>query len=668
MRFTCPSCSKAYRLAKDRLGPSGQAKIRCPNCATIVRVRAGEGDQLLSQVSTSGAHQPAPARPESAAIRPATIQGAAAQASPPAAKPRQESARPRQATATAAADPAVWHVAVEKKAQGPFTRAKIAELLGSGTINATSLAWCKGQTGWQKIAEVPALAALLDTPAARPQRRTEPASPAARRGERPPAKPAPKPAPAEQPAASEPSAQAAASVRATVKSPAARSEGMLDEDSPTIARPGSADSQRPVAVVSTKPNRRPLIDQLQKGEVKASAGAQAPPEGFDDSSPTLEQDIPLTGPAAPVSRLGGRTAKPPDMTAGGRRKRTKGIKRTKRGAEAAAAKAAEAPAAAAPAAAAPPSTSRVQAEAQSESFFETGETFMADVDFALPDPNRHKPTKEEYNNLLQEFSVMFRLDKRSKRQKWGIAVVLVGLLVGVIAFGVILVVQGEQRKHLLRDSKTILAVFSLPYQTSVTVRMGGDDEDEDDDKADPSKASKAKATRSTSLLANQLRRKIQRKRVASVAKRGDGKANLVGGKGNYIQPSGGKKLSAADIRAQKAAAKRALEEALQRSHMGGRRERGVGGPKINTDVTTTQLRALCRTNMEKLYQCAQRHAGGASYIAVLSLTDAGRVGGVKALVEGAKNAAISSCAHRALGRVNYGVQSKARTHRCSVGG
>jgi len=287
------------------------------------------------------------------------------------------------------------------------------------------------------------------------------------------------------------------------------------------------------------------------------------------------------------------------------------------------------------------------------------------VDFALPDPNKHKPTKEEYNNLLQEFSVMFRLDKRTKRQKWVIGGVLAGLLIGVIAFGVILVVQGDKRRHLIRDSKTILAVFSLPYQTSVTVRMGGDDDDEEATDG----AKKKGVTRSTSLLANQLRRKIHKKRVAAVKMRKDGRVAQVGGKRrSYIQPSGAKKLTKAQIKAQKEAANRALQAALQRSKMGGRQERVVGGPNIKTDVTAKQLRALCRNNMEKLYRCAQRFAGGATYLAVLSITDAGNVGSVKAMIEGKRNAAVSQCAKSALGRVRYGVQSKSRTHRCQVGG
>ncbi len=690
MRFTCPSCSKAYRLSQDRLGASGQAKIRCPNCKKVVRVRNGEGEELVCELSTTGAHQPAKVAP------------------PRSAGPTTGR---RPALSTPAADPPVWHVAVNKKAQGPMSVAKVGELIASGVVNGGSLAWRKGQTGWKKVTELSELSSLLKaapvdpaTPPTKAPRKTEPASAAAKRG------PKPNKATARASAPARPKASGH-QVAKTVKSAAAEADNMLADDAPamTAAAASSQSSQlqhSQAATGSTKPNPRPLIDQLNEGRVKATTGAEAPPGDLDDDSPTMEQDIPaLTSDGSLASKPGGRDAKAPEMakpkghtgTKTGRRgrKRRGGDKSGDRAATSSKKKGKGGKAAArldqstkksAPpvppsdvklppkpvrdartepkAAAKATPASDMQAAAQSANFFETGETFMADVDFTLPDPNKHKPTKEEYNDLLQEFSVMFRLDKRTKRQKWVIGGVLAGLLVGVIAFGVILVVQGDKRHRLIRDSKTILAVFSLPYQTSVTVRMGGDGDGDET----PGAAARGQ-TRSTSVLANRLRRKIRKKRVASVKMRADGKVALMGGKRKaYVQPSASSRLTKAQLLAQKAAAKRALEDALKRSAMGGRTERGVKTLNIKTDVTKSQLRALCSNNMERLYRCAQQHAGGAMYTAVLNITDAGRIGSIKAMIEGSRNAAVSNCARAALSKVKYGVQSKARTHRCQVGG
>ena len=59
MRFTCPSCQSSYRLSRDRLGPTAQAKIKCPSCKSLVRVRATDDNKLeATMLKESGAHAP----------------------------------------------------------------------------------------------------------------------------------------------------------------------------------------------------------------------------------------------------------------------------------------------------------------------------------------------------------------------------------------------------------------------------------------------------------------------------------------------------------------------------------------------------------------------------------------------------------------------------------
>ena len=67
MRFTCPACSKSYRLSREHLGPSGGAKIKCPNCQAVVRVHAGPDGELRAELSGSGAFSPEAVAPAAAA-------------------------------------------------------------------------------------------------------------------------------------------------------------------------------------------------------------------------------------------------------------------------------------------------------------------------------------------------------------------------------------------------------------------------------------------------------------------------------------------------------------------------------------------------------------------------------------------------------------------------
>jgi membrane protease subunit (stomatin/prohibitin family) len=88
-------------------------------------------------------------------------QHAAAQAGPWGPKPQT-------AAAPAAAVPPppppvehVWHIAVDGKTTGPFSKASMGRMAADGTLTRSSFVWTPGQEGWQKAEDVMELAQLF---------------------------------------------------------------------------------------------------------------------------------------------------------------------------------------------------------------------------------------------------------------------------------------------------------------------------------------------------------------------------------------------------------------------------------------------------------------------------------------------------------------------------
>ncbi len=299
----------------------------------------------------------------------------------------------------------------------------------------------------------------------------------------------------------------------------------------------------------------------------------------------------------------------------------------------------------------------LHADAHGHAFF--GQHDLGDVELQMPDPARHKPTKEEYQSLLQEFSVMFRLDKRTKRQKVAIAVVLATLVLGVIAFGVLLKVDGDRKRDLIRDSKTILAVFSLPYQTSVTVQVGGDDDPNAPTAPGAVAIKRPIVQREASVLSQKLHslaKATNKKKVAAPNPGGTGKIGL---------PTGDAATQKANL---------AEEERLQREAMarkltgpGGKQEMVLGrGPVGSEAVSKTQLAGMCSGHLADLRACGQSQAGGSSFKARVTINVMGRVETVHADVDGKANADLSRCCESRLKSVNFGPQPADVVHTCNV--
>ncbi|HEY8384632.1 MAG TPA: RDD family protein [Porticoccaceae bacterium] len=59
----------------------------------------------------------------------------------------------------------VWYFAIHGRRVGPFSEQEMAELVKSGSLRPDTLVWNPALGGWQRLAEVPALARHLDTAA-----------------------------------------------------------------------------------------------------------------------------------------------------------------------------------------------------------------------------------------------------------------------------------------------------------------------------------------------------------------------------------------------------------------------------------------------------------------------------------------------------------------------
>lgn len=263
---------------------------------------------------------------------------------------------------------------------------------------------------------------------------------------------------------------------------------------------------------------------------------------------------------------------------------------------------------------------KVQAESHTDSFF-TGHHDLDHVALAMPEADKHKPTKEEYQNLLQEFSVMFRLDKRSKRQKILITVIVASLILGAIGFGLSIRYQGMKKAQLLADANNILGMFNLPYQTSVTIDVAGDTPEPEakPGEAKPAKPKEGKQEVQLSDLAAKMRTVVKAKRAAVA------KAPV----GPTVTEEEKKRLMAM------------LDS-------GGP---GVRGATIGEGVTASDIRKMCEAQKPSLRACGQS-AGVADFKIRFSVGAGGRVEGVKASADGKDDASLASCCENKLRKVH----------------
>ncbi len=615
MRFTCPACSKSYRLPPERLGPAGRAQISCPNCKAVVLVKAtGDGEHLECQL----------------------LQGNAPQAAAPAMA--QSSAQP-------AAEPASWYVVVGRDKVGPLVPGQIAEYLAKGELTIHSLAWHKGMAGWVKIEELPELLQLLASSKAVGAAResgliaAQPVHPAAA----PSAGHGQAQAPQSQnPRASQGIAPQPMSPRASqglAPQPVARPAAAPSAAQPAAPSPAQPAAPRP-AQPAGAPSAAPQQPRPAPAPARPTSPQQAKPSDLDDAGPTMEASIPAQLRAAPPSKAQGKAEA--NKAPAGKADAAKSEART-----------AKSP---------PPQLNT--ADVHGDAFFNSHHD-LHDIELALPDPNKHKPTKEEYQNLIQEFSVMFRLDKRTKRQKVLIAVVLASLLIGAIAFGVILSVSAQRKKDLIRDSKELLAAFDLGYKASVVPDLSPEQKEEQAAaaKANPGQPLPTiKAAGPISMVGDKMLKAARRK----AAKSAPGSQFAAA-----ARPSGGDaskqaaELEKADAD-RKAELARRMAAADKQFGIQGKIERPIvdlGAPQA---VSSSEVKKLCRDRAGDLAACAKAAGAEGGFTAKLTVNVMGGIDKVTATVSGSADSSLGSCIKSKLSRVTFGRQPSESTHTCEV--
>ncbi len=616
MRFTCPACSKSYRLPPERLGPAGRAQISCPNCKALVLVKAvPETEQLDCQL-----------------LQGTSVSAGDSQAVTAVAQPGRAAG---PASGGFAAAPS-WFVVIGRDKVGPLSAGQVAEHLGKGELTIHSLAWQKGMAGWVKIEELPELlkemAGSKAVAAARESGiiAAAPASPAAAAVSQQ-LRSAPQPAPHQPAPQQAPRPAAAPSQAAAVQSPAAHPAPA------PMPRPAQAPSAaQPVAKPVAKPAAAPQPLRQSSPLPKA--------EQLGDAGPTMETNIPAQLRQPPPSRPGpaGRPAEAPKpMAMPGKAEAGKPDPRTAK---------------------ATPSPFN-QADVHGDAFFGNHHD-LQDVELALPDPNKHKPTKEEYQSLIQEFSVMFRLDKRSKRQKVLIGVVLASLLLGAIGFGVGLTASANRKRQLIKDSKDLLAAFDLGYKASVTPDLSPEEKEQvAAAKALPGQPLPTiKAAGAISTVGNKMLQAARKK--AAKAPQGAQFAAAA-------RPAGGDaEKQAAELAKAEAARTAELQKRLAAAGaqygVVGKQEQVVGGGLGGQAVTSAEIRKLCRERSGDLGACAKAAGAEGGFTAKITIDVMGGVGKVSASVNGAADSSLGSCIKSKLGRVNFGKQPSESTHSCEV--
>ena len=303
------------------------------------------------------------------------------------------------------------------------------------------------------------------------------------------------------------------------------------------------------------------------------------------------------------------------------------------------------------------------ADAHGDAFFAAGHD-LNDVEFSLPDPNKHKPTKEEYQNLIQEFSVMFRLDKRSKRQKVLIGVVLATLVIGAMSFGVVLTLNGQAKRQLIRDSKEILAAFDLGYRTAVVPSVPPEEQAVVVGKPGQPAVVAAKPQEISQIadkLVNILAKK-KKPKVAGVAGFGAGGA----GAGLSEAQAAAEAKRLADLEADKARRQREALEAANAAFGGKKEEMVAGGGAIGVKaVEDAEIRKLCREKAGQIGACAEKTGASPSALKV-TITELGGVGQVVALVAGKPNDELGACIRSRMSGVTFGRQPAKKVVECKV--
>jgi len=106
---------------------------------------AGMGLAMAGQMAQAGPWGARPAAAAAATPAPQAPAPAAAQPAPPPPPPAEH----------------VWHIAVDGKTSGPFSKATMGRMAQDGEISRDTYAWTPGQDGWKRAEDITELAQLF---------------------------------------------------------------------------------------------------------------------------------------------------------------------------------------------------------------------------------------------------------------------------------------------------------------------------------------------------------------------------------------------------------------------------------------------------------------------------------------------------------------------------
>jgi hypothetical protein len=258
---------------------------------------------------------------------------------------------------------------------------------------------------------------------------------------------------------------------------------------------------------------------------------------------------------------------------------------------------------------------------------------------------------------------MFRMDKRSKRQKVLLAVVLTSLLVGVISFGIVLSVSASSKKALIKDSKEILAVFDMGYKKAVTPSLPPDEPAAKAGTAavagQPGGAAPAKKPAQVSQIADQLSVLVRKKRTAS---KSASAATVQRGPLNAEQEA-----AAVEALRKKKAQEEAAARAAEMASLGmkGRGEESEA-VLVGEVLSAKDVRKMCRDRSGELLACGKKFGGEAGFSLKLTINTNGRIVKSVASVDGATNGDLGGCVQTRLGNARLNAPKEETTYDCKV--
>ncbi|MEM7608292.1 MAG: GYF domain-containing protein [Myxococcota bacterium] len=169
MKFLCNHCKAKYQIPDEKIA-GRNLRMKCRKCGNEIIIRgpkSAEAPRAAARTARRGGSgaMNRPSRPAGRSALGAEFRRGAALA--PAPPPK--------------AAPVEWYVAINDVPVGPIKREEVARKIGMGAVSATSLCWREGLGDWQKVADVPELASLLQqrrVPAPPPPRPKRPPPPA----------------------------------------------------------------------------------------------------------------------------------------------------------------------------------------------------------------------------------------------------------------------------------------------------------------------------------------------------------------------------------------------------------------------------------------------------------------------------------------------------------